>query len=168
MPPSYPNWDWESNLSIRFIAPAKHIVYKVFEDSEEEECLRKKAAGTILFKHVRDLAAALSRHRIQIKSVTSNELDIVMFLPPPPCPPPKRRKRCTYKPRLEPIHEFQEEPTTKTAAEKSKTAAEKSTTAAEESTTAAEESSSEWITLYQYVPAQEQCKLVSGCSAGCL
>jgi hypothetical protein len=120
MPPSYPNWEWDTSLSIRFIAPNKPIVYKILKDSEEEEFLRKKVAGMILYDRVKKLANALSRHRIQINSATRNELEVVMFLLPPPCTAPKpvlrvtgaqnfRKRLPSFIPSLEPIPEILEE-----------------------------------------------------------
>ena len=109
--PSYPNREWESDLSIRFFAPTKHAVYKILEDSEEEENLRKKAAGIILRSQVKRLAELLSHHQIRIESVTPNELEIVMFSASPPIPRPKRsrvkgrEKLHTYKPKLDTIEE---------------------------------------------------------------
>ena len=121
--PSYPNWEWESDLSIRFFAPTKRAVYKIFEDSEEEETLRKKAAGIILCSQVKRLAQLLSHHPIRIESVKPNELEIVMSLASQPVPRPKRspmkgkEKLQTYKPQLDTIEEVSEEYTPRLVAE---------------------------------------------------
>lgn len=115
--PSYPNWEWESDLSIRFFAPTKRAVYKILEDSEEEDILRKKAAGIILCSQVKGLAQLLLHHPIRIESVTPNELEIIMSLASQPVPRPKRspvknrEKLQAYKPQLDTIEEVSEEHT---------------------------------------------------------
>ncbi|PSN60485.1 hypothetical protein BS50DRAFT_654910 [Corynespora cassiicola Philippines] len=99
MSPSYPNWEWESEHSIRFAAPNKRVVYKILEDSEEEEVLHRKAAGTILCGRIKELAKLLSNHRIQLDSVTINELEVVLFLSTPPFPSkqkPTQGRRKSY------------------------------------------------------------------------
>ncbi|KAF2278965.1 uncharacterized protein EI97DRAFT_484725 [Westerdykella ornata] len=89
MAPSYPSFEWVSQLSVRFKVPNKQLVYKILEDCDQDERLQVKAAGTLLYYRIKRLAALLSRHRIQLNDSTPLEADVTLFLPPSPCPPPK-------------------------------------------------------------------------------
>lgn len=137
MYPSYPKYKCVGDLAVRFAVPNKHIVNHILRHSEDEERLRYRAAGNVLFRRVDRLASLLSRHRIQIDEDTldRNELGIIMFLPPPPCPPPKSTRFSPFKrtrpaaSRLETIYEVEEDP---------------------------EPNVPVWITLYEYLPSDKR------------
>jgi hypothetical protein len=132
MYPSYPSYTRHTNLSIRFSVPNQHVVKSILQHCENEDDLRFRAAGNTLYPRVRELASIMSRHRIQLATMKTNELGVTLFLPPPPCPPPKStvaklfprfRRRKAYVSQLETIDEVSEDP-----------------------------SKGEWITLYEYIP----------------
>lgn len=89
MYPSFPNFTQHTNHSIRFSVPNKNIVVNILEQCEDDENLRLKAAGNVLYRKIEILSRLLLRHRIVLKKMSANELGVTLFLPPPPCPEPK-------------------------------------------------------------------------------
>lgn len=107
MAPSYPNCEWASPTTVRFMIPDRLLVRKIIYDSrEEEEDLRIKAAGTILFNKADTLHTLLSRHYIRVEDRKAKELQILCSVAPLPCSPPKLPR---YIPKLERIPEAPEE-----------------------------------------------------------
>jgi hypothetical protein len=135
MYPSYPSHRRHTDLSVQFGVPSQKIVQRILDDSLDYENLRRRAAANVLFPHIDCLARLMSRHRIQIEEISSNELGITLFLPPPPCPPPKSK----------PFSKFKRAVLRKC---KMPTFIEKSF--------AEVQATGEWITMYHYVPADEQ------------
>lgn len=117
---------------------------KVLEDCEEEENLRIKAAGVILYHRVRQLARLMSRHHISLDPVGRKELRVKLFLPPPPCPPPNpsRMGLNRHEQRLETIYETAEEET--------------SLYPTREGSKGLKCSDENWTTLYQYMPVEKR------------
>jgi hypothetical protein len=138
MYPSYPSHSRHTDLSVRFSVPNQRIVERILEDSLNDENLKLKAAANVLFPHIDCLSRLMSRHRIQVETISHNQLGVTLFLPPPPCPPPRsnifsRLKRMvSCGPSLDAVI--------------------KSTFDEDESSPA----ESEWITLYRYVPVDRQ------------
>ena len=97
MYPSYPSFRRYSDLAVQFAVLERHVVKHILDCTENKENLRFRAAGNILSARVRSLASLMSRHRIQVESINSNEIGITLFLPPPPCPAPKSKLFATYK-----------------------------------------------------------------------
>jgi hypothetical protein len=145
MYPSFPSFEQISDLSIGFMVPNKRIVRKILRHSDEEEQLRIKAAGVVLFHKVNSLSYMISRHRICVELVRRNELAITLFLPPPPCPPPKQVQK---------LHHAQNPETTQLRVDDDDLKLVR--TATEEVRNEDTTSNSEWITLYQYVPADRR------------
>lgn len=151
MYPSYPQHRRHSGLSVRFSVPNQNIVKRILDDSFDEENLRVRAAANVLFPHIDKLSNLMSRHRIQIETISPNQLGVTLFLPPPPCPPPKSKmfsklkRMVTRRPEIDST----EEPYALTQLGQNV------------SDSAGVES--EWMTLYQYIPLEQQdvCMLTS-------
>ncbi|KAF1840102.1 uncharacterized protein K460DRAFT_437145 [Cucurbitaria berberidis CBS 394.84] len=148
MYPSYPSYVRHTDLSIRFAVPNTDVVKNILQHCEDDDNLRRKAAGNILYPRIQRLARIMSRHRIQLDTISTNELGITLFLPPPPCPPPKTTFRNLF-----PRFRRQKIPDSKLE------------TINEESEAENEElyrkarvqfSSTEWITLYEYLPVDKR------------
>ncbi|KAH3938387.1 hypothetical protein HBH98_254690 [Parastagonospora nodorum] len=143
MYPSYPDYDRLGDLAMRFAVPSQAIARRIADDSHQDNDLRIKAAGILLYRKVRRLARMLARHRIQTDDsptgIASSEMGITMFLPPPPCPPPSSTTfaRITrfHSPRLDTIQEVVEELDTGQVPHGV--------------------SRGEWILLYEYIPSNE-------------
>lgn len=141
--PSYPRYVFLTDLAIRFAVPNQDIVRKILHHCEQEEDPRLKAAGNVLYPQIQSLARIMSRHRIRLDTIGSNELGITLFLPPSPCPPPKssfgklfsRFKR--PKSRISKLATIDESP--------------------EDDYNALQDGmSSSWITLYEYLPYEKR------------
>lgn len=142
--PSYPNFEQESDCSIRFAVPNKPIVQKIFnsmnegvpkDSTKDNEDLRKLAAANILYKRVKNLADLFAQNRIEVKVDAPNELEVVLFLPPPPPPrseprqPLLKRAWKRFQPKSEAIPELFERPELRPAS---------------------------WVTLYRYLPKRKR------------
>jgi len=150
MYPSYPEFRWQSDIALKFAVPNNSIVLKILDDSEQDENLRVLAAGNLLCKRVTKLAELMSRHRIQVKSMEHNELGITLFLPPPLCPPPGnlmgKLKKFTQI-----LKTIVEQPREEETVEKTFDRAGREVPQAESA-----EKDSEWVTLYEYLPADKR------------
>ena len=89
--PRYPEYLPHTDHSIRFSVPDERVIRRLLAHCEEEENMRRKAAGNALYPHVETLSCLLSRYRILVERTTANELGITLFLPLPPCPEPQRK-----------------------------------------------------------------------------
>ena len=145
MYPSYPCFKRCHNLAVQFAVPGPHVVRHILDCTEDEENLRCRAAANVLIARVRSVAGLMSRHRIQVESVGSNEMGVTLFLPPPPCPAPKSklfltRKRKPFAPTLASIRE------------------EKIVQVAGRNEVRDNESFDErdWITMYEYFPSNKR------------
>jgi hypothetical protein len=137
MYPSYPSYRRHADLAIQFSVPNKDMVKRILSHRSQDIHLRQKAAGNVLHNRVGKLASVLSRHRIQIKKLNSNELGVILFLPPPPCPKPNLhlipQKKRNFKPQLATIFESQDNGHENLASQLEE---------------------EQWITLYEYLPRQ--------------
>lgn len=89
--PRYPAYIPHSESSIRFSVPDERVIKRLLAHCEDEENMRLKAAGNVLYPHVKTLSRLLSRYKIEVERATTNELGITLFLPRPPCPEPKQK-----------------------------------------------------------------------------
>lgn len=145
MYPSYPSFRRCSDLAVQFAVPERHVVEHILNCTEDEENLRFRAAGNILYARVRSLARLMSRHRIQVESISFNEIGVTLFLPPPPCPAPSSKfsanlKRKSFIPSLAPIKEGE----TPQVLRKTKLRDNKFP------------NDRDWITMYEYLPSEKR------------
>lgn len=144
MYPSYPCFKRCSDLAVQFTVPERHVVRHILNCTENEENLRGRAAANILIARIRSVAGLMSRHRIQVESVSPNEMGVTLFLPPPPCPAPKLHwfaacKRKIFTPNLAPIVEEESPCAARGAARGDNSSDDR-----------------DWITMYEYLPSDKR------------